>query len=346
MIDVKRVLYKGVYKIGEYIDKKNDCTDYESEQGRCFLVGGIEHGNYGDHAINVAEYDWFERRNISFIEIPETRITTFINNLRNNVHPDDEFYFHGGGNMGDVWPDQEVWRQNLIETFPDNKIVIFPQSVNYDQDSDLLRKTVSITKKAKNLTIFLRDKHSYDFVKEVFPETVSVKLVPDMVLSSTGMNRNIRNTDVCLLMRSDKELVRDKIKSNFIDFLKNNQTLNVDVSDTCTDYMPYITRKNRRSFLESKLRKIGNSKVVVTDRLHGMIFSLITSTPVIVFDNNTHKIRDLILTWLRDFQSIYFVQPGTTMDELTSELEKLMSNNFDKVYTDDEKFKRLLDDAI
>ncbi len=51
--------------------------------------------------------------------------------------------------------------------------------------------------------------------------------------------------------------------------------------------------------LEEFWEYLRRSSLVVTDRLHGLIFSVITDTPVLVLDNSTGKVAAFYRTWLR-----------------------------------------------
>lgn len=84
---------------------------------------------------------------------------------------------------------------------------------------------------------------------------------------------------------------------------------------------------------------------MITDRLHGMIFSLITSTPVIVFDNSTHKIKNLIETWLTGNASVYFVRDTDGVEELDKVLNEFMNYQQPK-YSDYKKFADVIDDRV
>ena len=50
------------------------------------------------------------------------------------------------------------------------------------------------------------------------------------------------------------------------------------------------------------------SKVVVTDRLHGMIFCAITKTPCVAIDNSNHKISGVYDAWLKDIGYIKMIK--------------------------------------
>ena len=89
-----------------------------------------------------------------------------------------------------------------------------------------------------------------------------------------------------------------------------------------------------------KITEFSKYKVVVTDRLHGMIFSLLSKTPCIVFDNKTKKVSES-LKWINRINSVLLVQ--SEVDE--SSLYEFINRNF--IYYDleliKEKYKPLID---
>lgn len=68
-----------------------------------------------------------------------------------------------------------------------------------------------------------------------------------------------------------------------------------------------------------------SSKVVITDRLHGMIFCAITKTPCVVLPNSNHKISGTYYNWLSELEFIQFVEEfeETTVLNLISNLYKI-----------------------
>ena len=39
---------------------------------------------------------------------------------------------HGGGNWGDVWRGSQEFHLKIIQEYPHNRIIVFPQTVHYD----------------------------------------------------------------------------------------------------------------------------------------------------------------------------------------------------------------------
>ena len=51
----------------------------------------------------------------------------------------------------------------------------------------------------------------------------------------------------------------------------------------------------REYFLNKKFREFSERNLIITDRLHGMIFAAITGTPCVAMDNISHKILVFIM---------------------------------------------------
>lgn len=295
-----------------------------------YLLGTIEHMNYGDQAINIGESKLLNDVGLDVINIPESFIDEALPLIKASIKPNDVIYCHGGGNMGDVWPEQEVWRQKIFKAFPDNNIVVFPQSVNYKEKSTLLKVTIEVAKSNKDLTILLRDKFSYQFVKDNFPENVNVQLVPDIVMTLDKSNSKIeRKTKVTAFLRRDIEKLTDTRIEVLLKKLQSKYA--IEYSDTVSDNWFYINENNRESFLDAKLVEFQSSRMIISDRLHGMVFAAITKTPAIIFDNNNHKIKNLYNTWLRDSKYIKFVDTSTTENEIDEILQQLEKNQIFKL---------------
>lgn len=83
----------------------------------------------------------------------------------------------------------------------------------------------------------------------------------------------------------------------------------------------------RKKFLTKQWKQIAKSSIVITDRLHGMIFSYLTQTPCIVLANNNGKIKSAYTDWLCDCNFIKFVN---NEDNILNYINDLRSIKIDK----------------
>lgn len=59
-----------------------------------------------------------------------------------------------------------------------------------------------------------------------------------------------------------------------------------------------ISTNNRSNALIKKLREFSRARIVVTDRLHAMVFAAITGTPCVAFDNSSKKVSG-VYEWIK-----------------------------------------------
>ena len=63
----------------------------------------------------------------------------------------------------------------------------------------------------------------------------------------------------------------------------------------------------REQKLDELLNKFTNSSLVITDRIHGMIFSYLTQTPCIALNNYNHKVR-CEYDWIKESNYTNFLE--------------------------------------
>ena len=156
---------------------------------KIFLFGTPMHGNLGDHAIAIQEQYFFEDffPDYEYFEILMPMYHTQKKIIKNTVTPEDLVVISGGGWMGNLWIHNECVIREIVQNYPNNKIIILPQTIYYTSDElgeKEYRITNEILKKHSNLHIFVRERKSYNFIKQKFEFTGNsdVYLVPDMVL--------------------------------------------------------------------------------------------------------------------------------------------------------------------
>lgn len=258
------------------------------------LLGVPRHGNIGDRSITLAEVKFLKKINQhkSILSLPRN---VSVQNLP--VRKSAIIILHGGGNFGDTYLHEEEYRRNIIASFPENQIILFPQTI-YFENNEELRKSIKIYSVHPNLTLIAREQISFNIMKEHFKKN-KVLLTPDIVMSLNLPSHKKRAGLTCVLRNDCEKTISDKehkIIKDFTDKYFVRQTTWTDMLST----MPKnkIIRKSDYTITINKLREFQRAELVITDRLHGMIFALVTKTPCIVLTNFNHKIKG-VFTWIK-----------------------------------------------
>ncbi len=288
-------------------------------KNKLFLFGIPTHGNLGDQAILLGEEkflkDNFKEHKI--IEV-ESSIVRRFNKILKKLANDSLILVHGGGFLGSLWIKEEEMFRTLLKTFKDNNIIVFPQTAYFSNDEEgqrVLKESKEIYQSHKNLYICCREEYSYNFMKEEF-EKCQILLIPDIVLYLDKLEDNSKRKDILFCIRSDKE----KLEYDFEkleDTLKNKNKFQIDYTDTVIEKNIYTQRKRKKE-LEKKIRQFQQYNMVVTDRLHGMVFAYLSNTTCLVLQNKSYKVKG-VYEWIKDANYIMLAE-NQNMIEISDKL--------------------------
>lgn len=285
-------------------------------------LGNPYHGNIGDHLIWAGEVEFLS--SLPYKCLGSHNITTWRwPELREN----DVIVFHGGGNFGELYPEEHDLRMEVIRRYPSNRIVILPQSVAYESDARIAEDE-RIIDSHPDLHLCLRDEASYRFAVEKFPKCHKYKL-PDMAFciadSVFAPYRGNGAGKTLFLRRTDNEWVEPDY--------------NIPVEAECKDWPTFddgnsmIRRLRGMLYLGKRLPKplnglmfsladrYADSKVrkemvsrgieflrpydrIITTRLHVLILGLLLGKSVEYIDNCSGKLSAYATTWLNDVESV------------------------------------------
>jgi pyruvyl transferase EpsI len=299
---------------------KNQSIDVSKNQAYIFLAA--DYGNLGDVAITYAQTKFLEENsNFQVIEIPISKSLEGLWFVKKHIKKGDVVTTVGGGNLGDLYDQIEFIRQLVVRFFPNNKIISFPQTFDFSETAQG-KKALQIAQKVynnhANFNIIAREKTSFGLMKQHFSKA-NVVLTPDIVLSLNKVEPKLERKGVVICMRKDAEKSLTQEQNDFI--IKSAHSHYGDVSY----YDTHIGRSNlsiaeRNDELNKIWSKFKNAELVITDRLHGMIFCYITNTPCLVFQNNNHKVRETY-DWIKKADYITL---------MTSFSEDKIDNYFDE----------------
>ena len=298
------------------------------------------HGNMGDQAIALATINYLEENfgDYDIVQIYREETYRYLKAIKKIINKDDVIILHGGGNLGNLYPVEERDRRFIIQHLRKNKIISMTQIMNFSKDSfgkDELNKSRKIYNANENLTIIAREKHSYKLMKENFNSNIILN--PDIVfyLNNKIDCNKFERTNIMTCLRNDKESVLGSNKEKLITDLKRDYGQVVEF-DTVINKT--VIKEEREKELNKMFDKFLKAKVVITDRLHGMVFCAITKTPCIVTKSLDHKVTGTYkwikdLNYIRLVESIEFENIKPIIEELNNIKEK-NDINFKEMYFD------------
>ena len=234
----------------------------------------------------------------------------------------------GGGFFGDVW--RKAWDNvmNTITLYPDNPIVILPQSIYYESQ-DIADSDAHRLAQLKKLTICVRDQRSFDYGCTQFSNPVV--LVPDLAFHmdiKKIKSYMVDETDKILyLKRHDKEFPLGKtditgcqVETKDWPAMTPGNRLSLPMK--CTNkiisfadkillpktnkmfYTWIMKHVHRNIITKESVAFISQYKTIYTTRLHVMILAFLLDKKVFIMDNSYGKVSGCYQTWLNGCDNI------------------------------------------
>lgn len=291
--------------------KSNLCRKQGVEQKpSIFIVGCPDYGNLGDHAIAIAQRKFISSRTgikpVSFYGSLEQ----YWEELHSLVREGDIICLQGGGNMGTMYEAYENERLAIIDRFKRNRIVLFPQTISYGSSSHerrFMKHVANVYGSHPDLHLVARERMSLERMRRLFP-VADVLLTPDIVLSLPPFEDSApaRREGLCLCLRADKER---RIDANVARLLSEAAAGKFG-GEFSTDTMhanDRLSPKEGELAVLDKIAELARARLVVTDRIHGMIFCALSGTPCIALDNSNGKVG-MEYEWLKNLSYIRFAR--------------------------------------
>lgn len=235
----------------------------------------------------------------------------------------------GGGNFGDLYRLHSEFRKKIIELYPDNKVIILPQTAFYE-DRQKLIIDAEFYSQHKNVTICAREQYTYDLLKKHFKN--EILLMPDMAffINLKKYKLGKETGKVLYLKRIDKE------------FSKNDEKIEIPKNAEIHDWPTYeysfhkektvetlyckfrrllsilrfpnriIAKLNdwkrnyfyRRFYVQLGIDFLSPYSLIFTTRLHVMILSVLLHKKLHLINNTSGKVINFYNTWLTDIDDI------------------------------------------
>lgn len=319
-----------------------------------FILGAPAHSNLGDQAQTYCARRLMQKigNGVSVRDITTRSALTMNSNLlklaRRKLTKGSLVVLHSGYHMTDIY---EIENKLILETlrlFTAQNVLILPQTINYT-DMSYVHEMHQSLRAHGSVQLMCRDEVSHSFAQKHFPE-VKMLLYPDIVTSLVGTDSyDYERSGILLCMRKD---VESKYGDDIGALTEKLSSISqrVDLSDTTLKKSPLLTTLFRTKIIEDFWKNMASYRVVITDRYHGTIFSVMTSTRVIVLDSTDHKLS----SGVRWFSNVAFrgrIKYVKSIDEavkVASQLYKEQSlsrpeNYFVKKYWNSRNLQAIID---
>jgi pyruvyl transferase EpsO len=223
----------------------------------------------------------------------------------------------GGGNFGDLYPVHQKLREKIVASYPDNRIVILPQTIYYKSEAEFDR-TADIFNGHPDVHLYVRDPSSYEMATQKF-HRCSVYLSPDMAHQLWPIRtKSIPGKDLLCFFRTDIEKTGEQARlesagrGDYLDWgsLYNKiEKKSISVigrmmtKGSGTLPMQAIWGKYSDYLVNKAIKRFSGYKSVQTSRLHGHILSCLLDKPNTLLDNSYGKNSNYYNTWTKEIES-------------------------------------------
>lgn len=276
------------------------------------------HGNLGDHAIAEATKDMLQAMSAPYIEITTDELKLLNRYHKMRVMNGYPILVNGGGNLGTLWPAVEKLFRSIIKGAPKSKIICLPNTIYYESSPmghKELKKSRSIYNRHRSLLLCARENISYAYMQKNYRNVI---LVPDMALSLNKCQATQTRNGCLICLRNDIEKTRTAEETTEI--LEQARALfGKQVTQTDMNIQRPVLPANRSAELEKKFAEFRAAELVITDRLHGMIFAAITGTPCIIVDSKSPKVKGCF-QWVQGLGYLRFAEKPEKIASIYSDI--------------------------
>jgi exopolysaccharide biosynthesis predicted pyruvyltransferase EpsI len=283
-------------------------------ESRFAIVGFPNHSNVGDAAIWLGQLAYLRRREGEVVYMCD-EWSYDARELRRRLG-DGTILLAGGGNLGDVWPDYQRLREQVVADFADNRIVQLPQTINFTDPANRARARRALSAHPR-FTLLARDRPSLELARDGLDCTS--ELCPDMAFALGPLSGAAApRPGVLALVRSDEESsgARGRFASTNLECAdwseppRTTQALSRKLGALAGRYptpfrhlIPSLYRlygRMSKERLDAGTQLLTSRQAVVTDRLHGHILCVLLGVPHVCIDTGFGKISGFMDAWTGD----------------------------------------------
>ncbi|MEB6481022.1 polysaccharide pyruvyl transferase family protein [Acinetobacter vivianii] len=280
------------------------------------------HINIGDTLIWQGTLGFLEGINYKCLDVGNSTTANM-----SDLKKDTIILLQGGGNFGDIYGSSQNFRKEVVNRYPNNKIVILPQTI-YFKDKKVEELDLKFFSEHQNLYLCVRDQSSYDLACRYLSKD-KVLFLPDMAfcikdeilikVTSTGKKLLMSRIDIEATGGDFKYIEKVDVQSDWPTFEKEplnclllrylnglNRRINKNRTKTILSKVidMYAVNIIRPNLIGKGIDFINGFDEVYTTRLHGCILSLLLDKKITLLDNSYGKNKGYYDAWLKSSNNI------------------------------------------
>jgi pyruvyl transferase EpsO len=290
--------------------------------------------NSGDSAIWLGELEFLRRNRNRLVYVCDP--WSYSPREAEKRMGDAMILVHGGGNFGDIYLENQDLRERAAADFPDRKIVQLPQTVWFSS-SEASERAGEVFRRHPDFTLMVRDSRSAELAERALG--MPAVLCPDMAFALGPLARSFPPAkEVVWLGRTDLESTDPAVPTDprievrdWVDYRRPDVTRRTAVRAAVhraagsarsslagyrgrfREVLPQgklLHRLHARGRLAHGCDLLARGRVVVTDRLHGHILSVLLGIPNVLMDNSYGKNQSFYATWTQDLDFVRWAKKG------------------------------------
>ncbi len=274
--------------------------------------------NPGDSAIWLGELSVLREPGMPRLAAVADARTYRPQDVERRLGPRGAVVLTGGGNLGDLWPQRQAFRERVLHDFARRRVVQAPQSIHFEEPAALARARAAFDAHP-DLVLLVRDRVSLEFARSAFRAPAT--LCPD-----AAFGLDLRPADgapapeILCLLRDDREGTllpaaplpegvrvvdwNHEVPGVFPRFHGHLCRAAARGAALRRWLLPLTYAPVARLRLGAARRLVAGSGVVVTDRVHGHVLATLLSKPQVLLPERTGKLAALHAAWTRDVPNI------------------------------------------
>lgn len=251
--------------------------------------------------------------------------------------PEGPLLIHGGGNFGDIWPRMQAFRLQMFSMFTDREIIQLPQSIYFHSAVEVERARVAMGRHG-GVTLLLREVESLERAKREFGSVARIVPCPDAAFGLQLADRRVAGGKLIVICRNDHESSGVLAAADLPDDaqwcdwgLKGLDALAFRALrlpaavrrrarlgrsrflDTAVQAAyPRLARRN----VDNAIKLLCGARLLVTDRMHGMVLAALIGLPVIAVDNSYGKVGAIYREYFASFENVRLARSAEELREL------------------------------